>query len=165
MIYSQPVPVVAPVFVPYLGLAVLLDRLRLVQPFCLRDRLPALLEPGSRHSLRSFSNLDRFPVQQARNDFADRSRNTLQTAQRRGDFAQSRTAGDVKGGIGGYRGGVKTGISSGVKAGGTKSEESEPEEPVVRRRTTPVTCLQKKVLICKNLQKPGAEILAPGNID
>jgi hypothetical protein len=119
VVYSQPLPVVAPIVTPYLypmpfyGTGFVWSN-RFVygnnfRPFWNRDRVT--------HFDR-FSNVDRFPVRQARNDFADRSRNTLQTAQRRGDFTQSRNLGKgITGGVGGFRGGIST-PRAGARVGG-----------------------------------------------
>jgi len=120
--YAQPVAVIAPIVTPYLypmpffrtGF-VWYNRFGFgndFRPFWNRDRVT--------HFDR-FSNADRFPVQQARNDFADRSRNTLQTAQRRGDFTQSRNLGKgITGGIGGFRGGINTPGAGSRVGGGTR---------------------------------------------
>jgi hypothetical protein len=123
VVYSQPMPIVAPIVTPYLypmpfygtGFAYY-NRFAFgtgFRPYWNRDRVT---------NIDRISNVDRFPVRQARNDFADRSRNTLQTAQRRGDFTQSRNLGKgVTGGIGGFRGGVKKSASVGGKVGGVRA--------------------------------------------
>jgi hypothetical protein len=129
VVYSQPVPVIAPIVTPYLypmpfygtGYA-WYNRFAFgtgFRPFWNLDRV-------THFDRVSNVNVNRFPARNARNDFADRSRNTLQTAQRRGDFTQSRNLGKgISGGIGGYRGGISTPRAStrmggSVRAGGAR---------------------------------------------
>jgi hypothetical protein len=121
VVYSQPLSVVAPIVTPYLypmpfygtGFA-WYNRFNYgagFRPFWNVDRV-------SHFDRVSNVNVNRFPVREARNDFADRSRSTLQTAQRRGDFTQSRNLGKgITGGVGGYRGGIST-PRAGARVGG-----------------------------------------------
>ena len=123
VVYSEPIAVAAPIVTPYLyqipfyssGYA-WYNRFYFgnnFQPFWNRDRVT---------HYDQFSNIDRFPARQTRNDFADRSRNTLQTAQRRGDFNRGQSLGNqVRGGVGGYRGGITKNAASGARIGGGKA--------------------------------------------
>ncbi|HUL61631.1 MAG TPA: hypothetical protein VLT35_01100 [Methanocella sp.] len=134
VVYSQPVPVVAPIVTPYLypipfyGTSfVWYNRFAFgagFRPFWNVDRVANVNRVTNVNRVGHFDrvsnvNVDRFPAREARNDFADRSRNAVNTAQRRGDFTQSRNLGrGVSGGIGGYRGGVST-PTAGARMGGS----------------------------------------------
>jgi hypothetical protein len=121
VVYSAPVPILAPVFVPYIrpipifytgyvhynafqygtGFRTFYDRDRITG----RDR---------------FTNADRYPIRQPKNDYADRARNDLVSGQRKGEFTQNRNTGaGIKGGVGGYRGGAKK--SAGGRTGGGRT--------------------------------------------
>lgn len=121
VVYVQPIPIFAPVFVPFIQPIPIFTTGFVhfnsfvfgtgFRPFFDRDRVTGI---------DRFSNNKVFPVHQARNDFADRSRNNLVAGQRRGEFTESRKAGSgISGGIGGFRGGVKT--TAGGRAGGGRA--------------------------------------------
>ncbi len=119
VVYSQPVPVIAPIVTPYLyPMPFYGTGFAHYNRFAYGSGFRSFWNVDRVTNIDRISNVDRFPVRNARNDFADRSRNTLQTAQRRGDFTQSRNLGrGINGGIGGYRGGIST-PRAGTRVGG-----------------------------------------------
>jgi hypothetical protein len=122
VIYTQPIPVVAPIFTPYLyPMPFYRSGFVWSNRFVYGNNFHTFWNRDRVTNFDRISNVDRFPVRQARNDFADRSRNTLQTAQRRGDFTQSRNLGKgITGGVGGYRGGISTPRAGASVGGGAR---------------------------------------------
>ncbi len=128
VVYSEPVYVTAPIYTPYLNpMPFYGTGYAWYNRFAFGSGFRSFWNVDRVTHFDRFSNADRFQTRNVRNDFADRSRNTLQTAQRRGDFAQSRSLGSgVKGGIGGFRGGTGKSVTSGAsisrgKAGGGRT--------------------------------------------
>ena len=125
VVYTQPIPVISPIVTPYLyPMPFYRSGFVWSNRFVYGNNFNTFWNRDRVTNIDRISNVDRFPVRNARNDFADRSRNTLQTAQRRGDFTQSRNLGKgITGGVGGYRGGISTpragaGVGGGARAGG-----------------------------------------------
>jgi hypothetical protein len=120
VIYSQPIPIMPQVFVPYIyPIPIYARGFVSFNPFFYGTGFRTFWDRDRVTHFDRFSNQNRFPVRETRNDFADRSRNTLQTAQRRGDFTRSRNLGKgITGGIGGFRGGVRQGAGGGIRTGG-----------------------------------------------
>lgn len=131
VVYAQPVPVVAPVFVPYLQPIPFFGvTFATFNPFYFGYGWRPFYEWNRFTNRDFFSDRNQFPIRQPKNDFADRARSDLVTGQKKGEFDQRRNVGaNVQGGIGGYKGGVKTsmgtmgtkvgkGVGGGMKAGG-----------------------------------------------
>ncbi len=120
VVYSEPVPVIAPIITPYVWpMPIYYSGFVSYNRFFYGSGFRSFWDRDRVTHVDRFSNLDRYPVRQSRNDFADRSRNDLRTAQRRGDFTRSRNLGTgIKGGIGGFRGGVSKGVGGGRAGGG-----------------------------------------------
>lgn len=118
VIYAQPIPIIAPVFVPYIRpIPFFTTGFVRFNSFTFGTGFRTFYDRDRITHVDRFSNNKVFPVRQTRNDFADRSRNNLVAGQRRGEFTESRRAGaSVSGGIGGFRGGVKA--SAGGRVGG-----------------------------------------------
>lgn len=118
VIYSAPVPVIAPVFMPYLQpIPIFYRGFAHYNAFAYGTGFRRFYDRDVVTGRDRFTHGDRFPIRQPRNDFADRARNNLVSGQRRGEFTQSRNLGTgIKGGIGGFRGGTR--VSAGGRAGG-----------------------------------------------
>ncbi len=118
VVYTQPVPILAPIFVPYIRpIPIYISGFVSYNSFFYGSGFRSFYARDRFTHIDRFSRRDRFPVKQPRNDFANSARNNLVAGQRRGEFTQSRKMGTgIKGGIGGFRGGVKA--SAGRRAGG-----------------------------------------------
>ncbi len=121
VVYAQPIPVAAPVFVPYVQpLPFFATGFVTYNPFYYGYGYRSFFERNRYTDRDIYSNNNRYPIRDHRNDYADRARNDLVTSQKRGDFNVHRNVGtNINGGIGGYRGGVRTSMGSmGTKVGG-----------------------------------------------
>ncbi|HTY91304.1 MAG TPA: hypothetical protein VMC84_09025 [Methanocella sp.] len=118
VVYTQPVPIMAPIYVPYLRpIPIYVSGIVSYNRFFFGTGFRSFYARDRFTHVDRFSHSNSFPVRQPRNDFANNARNNLVAGQRRGEFNQQRNLGTgVKGGIGGFRGGVKA--SAGRKAGG-----------------------------------------------
>jgi uncharacterized membrane protein YgcG len=128
VVYAQPVPIMAPVFTPYIQpLPFYTTGFLPYNPFYFGSGYRSFFERNRYTDIDIYSNRNNFPVREQRNDFANRARNDLVAGQNRGEFAQHRNVGkSISGGIGGYRGGAKPSISTagrstGVRTGGIKA--------------------------------------------
>ncbi|HMK47321.1 MAG TPA: hypothetical protein VK436_11910 [Methanocella sp.] len=119
VVYSPPVPIMSPVFAPYIyPLPIYTAGFVRYNPFFFGPGFRTFFDRDVVTHFDRFSNLDRFPIRETRNNFADVSRNNLISGQRRGEFASSINTGKgVKGGIGGFRGGLSTNTFSGFRGG------------------------------------------------
>jgi hypothetical protein len=120
VIYSQPVAIIPPVFVPYIyPIPIYARGFVSYNRFFFGTGFRTFWDRDRVTHFDRFSNQNRFPVRETRNDFADRSRNDFVAGQRRGEFTQSRQLGTgITGGIGGFRGGVRQGAGGGARIGG-----------------------------------------------
>lgn len=122
VIYTQPIPIVAPAFVPFIQpIPIFVSGFVGFNPFFFGTGFRRFFDRDRITHRDRFSNRERFPIHERRNTFADRSRKDLVAGQRRGEFRESRRMGSsIKGGIGGFRGGVKAsaGGGGGRRAGG-----------------------------------------------
>jgi uncharacterized membrane protein YgcG len=118
VIYTQPVSILAPIYVPYLRpIPIFASGFVSYNSFFYGSGFRSFYARDRVTHYDRFSRSDRFPVRQPKNNFANNARNNLVAGQRRGEFTQSRNLGTgIKGGIGGFRGGVRA--SGGRRAGG-----------------------------------------------
>jgi hypothetical protein len=118
VVYAQPVPILAPIFVPYIRpIPIYVSGFVSYNSFFYGSGFRSFYARDRVTHYDRFSHSNRFPVRQPKNNFANNARNNLVAGQRRGEFTQSRNLGkNVKGGIGGFRGGVRA--SAGRRAGG-----------------------------------------------
>lgn len=128
VVYAQPVPIVAPVFMPYIRpLPFYTTGFLPYNPFYFGAGYRPYFERNRYTDIDIYTNRDNYPIRDHRNDFANRARNDLVTGQQRGEFDRHRNVGkSISGGIGGYRGGAKPSISAagrsaGVRTGGIKA--------------------------------------------
>jgi len=121
VVYVQPIPIIAPVFVPYIRpIPFYTTSFVRYNSFYYGTGFRTFYDRDRVTHVDRFTNSKVYPVRQSRNDFADRSRVNLEAGQRRGEFTQSRNMGsNIKGGIGGYRGGIKA--STGSRVGGGRT--------------------------------------------
>jgi hypothetical protein len=118
VIYTQPVLILAPIFVPYIRpIPIYVTGFVSFRSFHFGSGFHTFYARDRVTHQDRFTKSERFPVRQPKNEFANSARNNLAAGQRRGEFTQQRNQGTgIKGGIGGYRGGVKA--SAGGRAGG-----------------------------------------------
>ena len=122
VVYTQPVPIWAPIYVPYLRpIPIYISGFASYNSFFFGTGFRSFYARDRVTHFDRFSHSNRFPVRQPKNNFANNARNNLVTGQRRGEFTQSRNLGKgVTGGIGGFRGGVRASAGRGRAGGGRR---------------------------------------------
>lgn len=132
VLYAQPAPIVAPVYVPYVRpIPFYTTGFVPFNPFYFGAGYRPFFERNRYTDIDIYTNRNQYPLREPRYDFADRARNDLVAGQRRGEFTPHRNVGNtISGGIGGYRGGAKPAFSTGkvggarpggIKAGGARA--------------------------------------------
>jgi hypothetical protein len=121
VIYSEPVWITAPAFVPYIRpIPIFYGSYVRYNSFYFGTGFRSFYDRDLITGHDRFTDRDRYPIRQPKNDYADRARNNLASGQRKGEFTQNRNAGaGIKGGVGGYRGGAKK--SAGGRTGGGRA--------------------------------------------